>query len=60
MTGDEPDREERNRRYRAFLCVDCGVVPYSAGRPRCDACHRTHIPNYEPGLPPRARREKAA
>lgn len=32
-------REERARRYRANLCVDCGEVEHSAGRPRCDNCH---------------------
>jgi hypothetical protein len=31
----------RAERYRASLCIDCGVVPYSAGRPRCNACHAT-------------------
>lgn len=25
--------------YRAGLCIDCRAVPYSAGRPRCTACH---------------------
>lgn len=38
----EADREIRAQRYRAGLCVDCGMVPYSAGRPRCNTCHRIH------------------
>lgn len=41
----EVDREEANRRYRARLCCDCGTVPHSAGRPRCDECHHNHIRN---------------
>lgn len=32
-------RDEQNVRYRAGLCVDCGEVEHSAGRPRCDTCH---------------------
>jgi len=33
-------RDERNARYRANLCVDCGEVEHSAGRPRCSTCHQ--------------------
>lgn len=29
--------------YRAGRCVDCRAVPYSAGRPRCNACHATQF-----------------
>lgn len=47
-----PSREERYDRYRAGLCVDCGQKPYSAGRPRCEECHRKHVRPYEPGLTP--------
>lgn len=32
----------RHTRYRAGLCVDCGLKPYSAGRPRCQKCHQTY------------------
>lgn len=32
--------EIRNVYYRHGLCADCGVRPHSAGRPRCEACHR--------------------
>lgn len=32
-------REIRHAYYRHGLCVDCGVLPYSPGRPRCEACH---------------------
>ena len=44
------NREESNRRYRAGLCVTCGEKPYSAGRVRCDDCHRAHVTPVEPGL----------
>lgn len=47
------DRDEAARRYKAGLCVACGLVPYSAGRPRCTKCHRAHIVPFEPGLKPR-------
>ncbi len=50
-------RDERNARYRANLCVDCGEVEHSAGRPRCDNCHRAHVTPVEPGL---TRRGKGA
>lgn len=44
-------RDERNDRYRRGVCIDCGDEPHSAGRPRCDNCHREHIAgNFEPGL----------
>lgn len=33
----------RHEAYRQFLCVDCRVRPYSAGRPRCDTCHELHL-----------------
>lgn len=36
-------REEANERYRNFLCVDCGVKRYSAGRTRCNECFQTYI-----------------
>ncbi|MDP7703210.1 hypothetical protein [Mycobacterium sp. TY815] len=38
-------RDERNARYRANLCVDCGEVEHSAGRPRCDNCHDKYLRN---------------
>ena len=38
-------RDERNARYVAFLCVDCGKERYSAGRVRCDDCHDKYIRN---------------
>jgi hypothetical protein len=40
----------RAERYIAGVCVDCGEVPHSAGRPRCDGCHEACVPVYEPGL----------
>ncbi|MDP7721813.1 hypothetical protein [Mycobacterium sp. TY814] len=49
-------RDEQNARYRQGLCCVCGLVPYSAGRVRCDDCHRAHVTPYEPGL---TRREEA-
>lgn len=40
-----PTRDERNCRYRQGLCVDCGNVPHSAGRPRCNDCHAAYLRN---------------
>lgn len=37
------DRDTANARYRQGLCVSCGQVPYSAGRPRCNECHGDYI-----------------
>lgn len=34
--------EEQSARYIKGICIDCGVKPYSAGRPRCDECHGKH------------------
>lgn len=48
-------REERNARYVAFLGVDCGKERYSAGRVRCDDCHRVYVTPVEPGLTRRER-----
>lgn len=31
---------EQNAAYNAGLCTTCRTVPRSAGRPRCNACHR--------------------
>lgn len=45
MTAQATDAQ--NAAYRAGLCVDCRTVPYSAGRPRCDECHRAQF-NDEP------------
>jgi tRNA(Ile2) C34 agmatinyltransferase TiaS len=44
MSSDDapPHRQVKDDRYRAGLCVDCGTRPYSAGRPRCEACHKTY------------------
>lgn len=36
-------REVRNAYYRYGLCTACGVVPHSAGRPRCNECHRAYL-----------------
>ena len=36
---DRVAREIRHAYYRFGLCVDCGVLPHSPGRPRCEACH---------------------
>lgn len=33
---------EANTAYRAGLCRDCRVVPYSPGRTRCIGCHATY------------------
>lgn len=34
------EKEIRNVRYCYGLCVDCGLRGHSAGRTRCEACHR--------------------
>lgn len=47
-----PTRDEQARRYRASLCIDCGEKRHSAGRTRCEDCHRKHVRPYEPGLTP--------
>jgi hypothetical protein len=40
--GHRADRDTANAAYQAGLCIDCGDRPPSAGRPRCDECHRIH------------------
>lgn len=41
----------RREAHRRGWCVDCKAVRHSAGRPRCDACHRdyTNPPHPEVG-----------
>jgi tRNA(Ile2) C34 agmatinyltransferase TiaS len=39
LEAERAAREVRNARYRADLCIDCGVTRHSAGRPRCEGCH---------------------
>lgn len=34
---------DRHALYRAGLCIKCGVVKHSAGRPRCNPCHHTYM-----------------
>lgn len=38
-----PATPQQHDRYRAGLCCDCGDRPPSAGRPRCESCHRAHV-----------------
>jgi len=38
-----PTQPDGNASYASGLCVDCKAKPHSAGRPRCEGCHRTHI-----------------
>ena len=33
------ERATRAALYKFGLCVDCGLVPHSPGRPRCETCH---------------------
>ncbi len=40
--GHQAASPEQNDAYRNSLCVDCKTGPPSAGRPRCDECHRIH------------------
>ncbi|MGO9251638.1 MAG: phage/plasmid primase, P4 family [Mycobacterium sp.] len=35
--------EMANAAYINGMCRDCGVNPYSAGRPRCDPCHEAWL-----------------
>lgn len=42
------DVETRHARYRQGICVECGVQPHSAGRPRCNDCHVAHASGEEP------------
>ena len=37
-----PATPEQNAAYRTGRCRDCGDRPHSAGRTRCDTCHRAH------------------
>lgn len=46
-------RDTQTQRYVAGMCISCGLVPYSAGRPRCEGCHRDHVVPFEPGMKPR-------
>lgn len=46
----EVDRDERNRRYRAGLCIDCGQGPPAPARPRCWPCHDSWARPHEPAL----------
>lgn len=41
-TVPDSTRAEQRDAYRNGKCIDCGGNP-SAGRPRCDGCHRTHL-----------------
>jgi len=37
--------------YRQGLCIDCREVKYSAGRPRCEACHTAWTNRSNPAPP---------
>lgn len=39
MAYAAPARPKAHTAYRFGLCIDCRIHPYSAGRPRCYACH---------------------
>lgn len=39
---------EANARYRAGQCIDCGGAS-SAGRPRCEGCHRKLVEDRNEG-----------
>lgn len=43
IVADHLDGDAAKAAYRSGLCRDCGVEPHSAGRPRCDQCHRIHL-----------------
>jgi hypothetical protein len=38
----KPSTTVQHTAYRQSLCIDCTTVRYSAGRPRCNACHATY------------------
>jgi len=40
---------DSHARYRAGDCVDCGEQRHSAGRPRCESCHRKLIEDRNEG-----------
>lgn len=40
LPAPKPADEAANSAYRAGMCRDCGIRPHSAGRPRCEGCHR--------------------
>jgi hypothetical protein len=42
VNGRNPASPDRTAAYLAGLCCDCGKRKPSAGRPRCDECHRVH------------------
>lgn len=43
LVSADRQRAQRHERYRKGMCVDCGTVRYSPGRPRCNACHEKLI-----------------
>lgn len=53
MVYNRPATPESNAAYRAGLCIDCRTVRYSAGRPRCAACHAALTPKPLPRPIPR-------
>lgn len=40
QTPSQPDGDVA---YINGMCSDCGIRPYSAGRTRCEECHRIHV-----------------
>lgn len=40
--ADDAAKLARHSAYRQGLCVDCKTAEHSAGRPRCESCHRTY------------------
>lgn len=39
---DQPQQDSANAAYVNGQCRDCGARPHSAGRTRCDECHRDY------------------
>ena len=42
----QPSSPEAHAAYRVGRCIDCRAVAYSAGRPRCNACHDAYVPHH--------------
>lgn len=43
VNGHRPATPEQHAAYRVGRCIDCHTSKPSAGRPRCEPCHRTHL-----------------
>lgn len=37
--------QTRRERYDQGLCIDCGIEPHPAGKPRCEPCRQAYLGN---------------